>query len=278
MTDRHSRPRIPRVSLLFDFDETLATHSMETIPAVWGLSSDEFKQRFVEPLGSGWDEIPKHGLAFVHAGRAMDRPMSRDVLEAAAEKTTLFDGAAAMPARLREVARGVDEGIELEFCVLSSGFHELIAATPIADAFDRIYASTYHFDEEGLAVCIKRAVTHSGKALYLEAYGKGLLEGGDVADLHMRAARPVPMEEWRTPFDQMIYCGDGESDLQAFAFLEGAGGQSIAVDGGEGFAPDDQSAAERPRAIVEPSYAQGGPTMKVLENAVLSAAYRATTA
>lgn len=274
MTEPRSRPAIARISLLFDFDETLGTHSMETIPAEWGLATDEWKERFVEPLGGGWDEIPLHGLALINAGAALGSPMSRDVLRAAAGRTRLYDGVETLPDRLRAAAGEVHEDVELEFCVLSSGFHDLIAATAVGDLFERIYASRYHFDADGRAVCIKRAVTHAGKALYLEAYAKGLLEDGEETDLHMKAARPVPEEEWRVPLAQVIYCGDGESDLQTFELLERHGGQAIAVAGGDGFEPDTQSRAERPATIVAPSYAEGSAAEAALLHAVRAATHR----
>ena len=258
MTQRRSRPYLPRIALLFDFDSTLADHSIPNIAEALGVGEDEWKTRFVEPLDGGWDEIPLHAQAFIDAGRATGRTMSRDVLLEAAERTTLFPGVTEMPERLRAAARAIDPDLELEFSVLSSGFHELIAATPIAEAFDRIYASGYHFSSDGRALCIKRAVTHAGKALYLEAYGKGLLEENEPADAHMKAARPVPEEERRVPFDQMIYCGDGESDLQAFAFLEAQGGHAIAIAGGGGFEPDGQTEGERVKAVLPPDYAPDG--------------------
>lgn len=270
-----ARPAAFRVSVLFDFDETLGTHSMTTIPAALGLETAEWKERFVKPLGEGWDEIPLHGHALIEAGRAEGRPMSHAVLAEAAKRTQLYDGVETLPERLRAAARAVDERVEVECCVLSSGFHDLIAATAVGQLFDRIYASHYHFDARGRAVTIKRAVTHAGKALYLEAHAKGLLESGEVTDLHMKAARPVPERDWRVPLTQVVYCGDGESDLQTFALLGERGGQAIAIKGGDGFDPDTQSSDERPAAILPASYAEGGETAATLINAVKAAAHRA---
>ena len=273
---RRDRPFKPRVSLLFDFDETLGTHSIETITAELGLSSEEWKERFVAPLGGGWDEIPLHGQAFIDAGLALGRPVSRALLREAAGRTRLYDGVETLPERLREAARKVDGRVELEFCVLSSGFHTLIAATKAGELFDRIYASQFHFDADDHAVCIKRAVTHAGKALYLEAHAKGLLETGEATDIHMKAARPVPQQEWRVPLGQVIYCGDGESDLQTFALLGERGGQALAIAGGSGFEPGSLTREERPLAVLPPSYEEGGETARALVHAVKSAAHRAS--
>ena len=273
---RRTRPFIPRISLVFDFALTLATHSLDAITDCWGMSKEEWKERFDEPLGTGWDEILRHGRALIDAGDAMGKPMSSDLLREAAGHVSLFEGVLDMPDRLRAVARDVHEGLEVEFVVLSSGFAELIAATPIADAFDRVYCSTYHFaergpdGEHGRAVCMKRMVAHAEKALYLEAHAKGL--SVDDANGPEHAGRPVAPEDMHVPFEQMIYCGDGESDLQAFGFIEAEGGCAVAVAGDGTFAPENQTRAQRVENIAPPDYSAGGELMRTLEHAVRAAA------
>ena len=273
---RRTRPFIPLVSLVFDFDLTLATHSLDAITQCWGITKDEWKERFDEPLGTGWDEILRHGRALLDAGEAMGRPMSSDLLREAAGNVRLFEGVLDMPDRLRAVARDVHPEVGVEFVVLSSGFAELISATPIARAFDRIYCSTYHFEhqgsdgEYGRAMCMKRMVAHAEKALYLQAHAKGL--SVDDANGPEHAGRPVAPESMHVPFEQMIYCGDGESDLQAFGFIEKEGGRAIAVAGDGTFAPENQTRAQRVENIAPPSYSADGELMRTLEHAVRAAA------
>ena len=43
-----------------------------------------------------------------------------------------------------------------------------------------------------------------------------------------------PVEEWHVPLDQMIYVGDGASDLDAFNLMHDNGGIAIAVDQSRG--------------------------------------------
>ena len=281
MPDRpRTRPFIPRVSLLFDFDQTLATHSLDAIPAVWGLSQEEWRERFERPLGARWDEILRHGRALLDAGHAMGRPVSDALLREAAGNVELYPGVLDMPERLRAVAREILPEIEVEFVVLSSGFATLIEASGVMDAFDRLYASTYHFAEDGPdgehgeALCMKRAVTHAGKALYLEAHAKNL--DVDGANGPENAGRPVPDEDFHVPFEQLIYCGDGESDLQTFAFIERVGGIAVAVDGGDGgFDPDGLTREQRVENVVPPDYSPGGATLEKLAHAVRIGASRA---
>ena len=143
----------------------------------------------------------------------------------------------------------------------------------MAGAFDRVLASGFHDDPDGAPfTCVKRIVSHPAKALYLEALGKGAAL--DLPTGPDRAADPVAPDAMHCPFDQMIYLGDGESDLQAFAFLRGEGGLAIAVEGGEGFRPDAITDAQRVDAALPPDYRPGAPLMVALEHAVRASAHR----
>ncbi|MBM2575561.1 haloacid dehalogenase-like hydrolase [Jannaschia sp. Os4] len=265
-------PHIPRILLAFDFDRTLATDSVEAICAAYGISRDEWEQEFEAPLGDGWDEIVRRGQALIDLGRAKDRPLSKAVMRDAAGEIDLYPGVLEMPDRLRQAAAEVTD-CELEFVVLSSGYDEIIAETGVADAFDRILASGFESDEEDRLFCVKRIVGHPAKALYLEALGKGLpLDGSNAPE---RAGERVEDADMHCPFDQMIYLGDGASDLQAFAFLTGAGGLAIALDKDGDYARDaDPTPAQRVDAVLRPDYSEGAPLYEALRHAVLSCAHR----
>ena len=76
-------------------------------------------------------------------------------------------------------------------------------------------------------------------------------------------------------FDQMIYVGDGDSDLQAFGFLEDKGGLSIAIRQGSDFdAESEQSASQQVENLAPPSYAEGSELLASLDLAVRACAAR----
>ncbi|MGE0223022.1 MAG: hypothetical protein AB7S57_07155, partial [Acetobacteraceae bacterium] len=72
-----------------------------------------------------------------------------------------------------------------------------------------------------------RIVTHPEKSRYILQLSKGTgTEGPNApADVH----RDVPDEQIHVPLDQVIYVGDGGSDMAAFALLHENGGIAIAV-------------------------------------------------
>ena len=268
-----TRPYIPRIALAFDFDRTLAADSIDAVLAVYGVERAAWESDVAAPLGEGWDDIVRRGQALIELGRARGRPLDLDVLGEAARGLRLYDGVLEMPDRLRAVARAIHEPTEVEFVVLSSGYAEIIGATRIEAAFDRTLASTFHFDGEGRAVCVKRVVTHPEKALYLEAIGKGTDVGG--ANAPLAAGRDVDEHDRHVPFDQMIYVGDGASDLQAFGFLEGAGGLAVAIDKDEVFDDADlQLRSQRVEDLAPPDYSEGGELIEALSHAVRACASR----
>ena len=268
-----TRPYVPRILLAFDFDRTLATDSVDAICEEYGIAREDWHRRHRAPLGDGWDDITLRGQALLEMASGAGRPLTQEVMDACAARLRLYDGVADMPARLRMEAAEVQDGIALEFVVLSSGFDEIIRPTEVARAFDRTLASGFHAGEAGVFTCVKRVISHPAKALYLEALGKGApVDGSNAPET---AGHRVDEHDRHVPFDQMIYLGDGASDLQAFGFLEGAGGLCIAIDKGEEFdAADAQSAEERVENLAPPDYSEGGELMVSLRHAVRACAHR----
>lgn len=268
-----TRPFLPRVLVVFDFDGTLASDTTDAILDVYGVGREEWARNFEAPLGRGWDDIIRRGQALIALGRARGRPLSLEVLREAAAAVRPFPGALEMPDRLARIAGQVRPEIEVECIVLSSGYAEVIRATPIRAAFGRLFASTFHFDADGAAVCVKRIVGHAEKSMYLEAIGKGVDVGG--ANEPEQAGRKVDEHDRAALFDQMVYLGDGASDLHAFGFMLRNGGLAIAIDKDDTFDHADvQRPDQRVDNLARPDYSTDGELMRSLEHAVRACAER----
>lgn len=274
-----THPYIPRIAFIFDFDKTLASDTIDGMCAVWGLSREEWEERFHDPLGDNWDGILKRGLACIHAGRELGQPLTRDFFDRAARELTLYDGVRELPGRLREAASELLPDAEVEMVVLSSGYIEMIERTDVDQLFDKTWAGGFHFDENGEAVWMKRLLGHPEKARYIEAYAKGL--DLDTAN-EPRVDDPGFSEmDMRVPFDQLAYIGDGLSDLEAFGFVTNHGGLAIAIDksaqsgSGDFDYSDQQTTDERVDNLASPDFSEGTPLLESLCNAARSAASRA---
>jgi hypothetical protein len=105
---------------------------------------------------------------------------------------------------------------------VSSGLTEIIEGTKIYKHFANVFASEYWFDAYDLPFP-KRVITDTGKTQYLFRINKGIEDLGESINSHMAEdARPIP-------FSNMIYFGDGDTDVPSMALLKKNGGHAIAV-------------------------------------------------
>ena len=106
--------------------------------------------------------------------------------------------------------------------LVSAGLTEIIEGTRIYKRFHNVFASEYWFDAYDLPYP-KRVITDTGKTQYLFRINKGIEDLGQGINEHMdEAARPIP-------FANMIYFGDGDTDVPSMAVMRKNGGHAVAV-------------------------------------------------
>ena len=269
-----THPYIPRVSVVFDFDRTLATDTIDALCAAWGIEREEWERDYRDPLGEHWDDIIQRAWALIECGRKRGDPLSYELFDRAAQQIELYPGVTELKRRLSEKAARIHEEIEVELVVLSSGFNEIIERTEVKQHFDKIWAGAFHFDENDEAVTIKRIISHPEKTLYLEALAKGLpIDTASAPDVDRPDIEP---EDMHVPFDQMIYVGDGVSDLDSFGFVGGHGGLALAVNKSASFDhAGEQTKSERVENLAPPDFSTDAEMFRSLAYAVESAAARA---
>jgi len=269
-----THPYIPRIAFIFDFDSTLASDTIDAMCRAWGMDREEWEERFESQLGDNWDGIIKRAAALIACGEDRDEPLTREFFGRAANEITIFDGVDTLPATLSEAARGVLPEIEVELVVLSSGYIEMIERTVVEDLFDKTWAGGFNFDETDRATGMKRIIGHPEKARYIEAYAKGL--DLDAANEPRVDDPDFAEHDMHVPFDQLVYIGDGLSDLEAFASVANRGGIAIAIDKTSRFDHEDQQTSdERVDNLAPPDYSEGSELLDCLCHAARSAASRA---
>ena len=269
-----THPYIPRVTAVFDFDRTLASDTIDAMCAAWGLEREQWERDYSDPLGEHWDDIIKRGWALIECGRDRGDPLTLDFFERAAGKIELYPGVTDLKRRLSDKAKAFHEEIEVELVVLSSGFTEIIERTEVEQRFDTTWAGSFHYDENGEALTMKRIVSHPAKALYLEALAKGLdIDTANAPEVDRPDFKP---ENMHVPFDQLIYVGDGLSDLDSFDFVSSNGGLALAVSKSARFEQaDEQTRSERVENLAPPDFSPDAELFRSLAFAVESAAARA---
>ena len=216
----------PIVALLYDFDKTLCTTDMQNyafIPSL-GMTPGEFWQ---EANGFGhenkMDGILAYMCTMIRKSREKGVPFSRESLVEKGRDIVLFPGVEDWFARIN--AFGAEQGVEVEHYVISSGLREIIEGSSISGEFKEIYASEFYYDENGDPVWPKLAVNFTAKTQFVYRINKGVLDVSNDKDLN----DSMPDDSKRVPFTNMIYLGDGLSDVPCMKMMRAYGGQAIAV-------------------------------------------------
>lgn len=120
---------------------------------------------------------------------------------------------------------GKSVGVNIEHYINSSGLTEMIEGTSIAKEFKKIYACSFLYDVDGKAVWPAVAVDYTAKTQFLFKINKGIERISD----NKRINEYVAEEDRPIPFKNMIYFGDGETDIPCMKLIKEQGGHSIAV-------------------------------------------------
>ncbi|MBR6738663.1 MAG: haloacid dehalogenase-like hydrolase [Oscillospiraceae bacterium] len=218
--------RRPIVALLYDFDKTLCTTDMEDytfIPAL-GYTPAEFWAK-ANKFGyeNRMDGLLAYMYTMIEECRAQNIRLDREFLVDCGREIELFPGVKDWFARVN--AYGESIGVEVEHYVISSGLREIIEGSGIDHEFRQIYACEFFYNAEGLASWPKLDVNFTNKTQFVYRINKGVL---DIAE-DKKLNDSMPDDSKRVPFTNMVYIGDGLSDVPCMKMMRAYGGQAIAV-------------------------------------------------
>lgn len=147
---------------------------------------------------------------------------TRDTLHEQGGKVKLFPGVDTWFDRINEYGR--NKGVSVEHYIISSGLKEMIEGTEVAEKFTKIYASSFYFDDTGVAVWPAQVVNYTNKTQFLFRIEKGVL---DINDQGVNSF--FQPNQYRVPFRNMIYIGDSDTDIPCMKLVNTNGGHSIGV-------------------------------------------------
>lgn len=246
----------PIVAIMYDFDKTLSTKDMQDfafIPSL-GMESADFWQA-TNDFGSQqkMDSILAYMYTSVRECERHGKPLKREELMAHGKSVEFFKGVDTWFDRINAYAH--EQGAEIEHYIISSGMKEIIEGTDIACKFKEIFACEFYYDENGNAAWPKTAVNYTNKTQFVYRINKGVLDISNDVDLN----RSMPDDSKRIPFANMIYIGDGLSDVPCMKMMQAYGGQSIAVyPEGNKHKVEDLLIKDRVNFIYPADYSSGG--------------------
>jgi 2-hydroxy-3-keto-5-methylthiopentenyl-1-phosphate phosphatase len=215
----------PIIAIMYDFDKTLCTRDMQEytfIPSV-GMKDEEFWQLAnVVSTTEVMDSILSYMYCMIEKTRETGIPLTRESLVACGKDVEYHPGVEDWFERINRYAE--EAGVEVEHYVLSSGLKEIIEGTSIAKYFKKIYACEFMY-RDGQAVWPKLAVNYTNKTQFVYRINKGVLDISNNVELN--SSRPD--NEKRVFFSNMIYIGDGLTDVPCMKLVKQSGGHSIAI-------------------------------------------------
>ncbi|MDQ6954511.1 MAG: HAD family hydrolase [Mariprofundaceae bacterium] len=219
-----------KIAVIFDFDETLGPDSTTGFLQHAGLDDIEgFWKEVGEMMAKDWDPVPAY---LTHMIKASDdghiTTMSQQALEGWGKQLPFFEGVENVFPHLRQVVKEANPHVTLEFYLISSGIGDVLRNMAIAHEFTDIWASEFHFDAQGKVVSPRKIISFTDKTRYIFQVQKGII-GQQSRGEPFAVNQRVPSDQLRIPLNQMVFIGDGYTDIPCFSLIKQHGGISIAV-------------------------------------------------
>ena len=214
------------IALLYDFDKTLCAKDMQEysfIPNI-GMEANEFWSEANKiSVKNNMDRILAYMYLMMKMAKKNDLPITKESFQSLGKDVILYKGVKSWFKRINNYGKSL--GVEIEHYILSSGLKEIIEGTSIASEFKKIYACEFHYNERGNADWPQQAVNFTTKTQFLFRISKGVLDVLDDVKLNTK----INDEDRRIPYQNMIYFGDGLTDVPCMKLVKQYGGHSIAV-------------------------------------------------
>ncbi len=224
MFERKYKEDKPVLAICYDFDKTLSPDDMQAQGYIQSVGYDvaEFWRHTGElATENEMDQNLAYMYMMVREAEG-NLVFSRKTLAEYGSHVALFPGVEDWFSRIREY--GAARGVIVEHYIISSGLREMIEGTCVAGEFEKIYASSFYFNERGIAVWPAQVINYTNKTQFLFRISKGIPEVNDTG-----VNDPVAPEELRVPFRNMVYIGDSDTDIPCMKLVNSNGGHSIGV-------------------------------------------------
>ena len=214
-----------KLALIYDFDKTLSPKDMQEFHYIRSLGYDN--------PADFWNECgifsQKHNcdsiLSYMYMMIRKNPDLTQQQLIDEGKYVELYKGVKTWFKRINEY--GKKHHVDVEHYIISSGLTDIIKGTQIASEFKKIYACTYAYDSMGRVLWPSRAVNYTMKTQYLFRINKGVLKETNDEDLNSS----TPDTQKYIPLENMVYFGDGSTDVPSMKVVQQNGGTTIAVFG-----------------------------------------------
>ena len=212
-----------QIAICYDFDGTLSPKNMQEYGFMEKLDIRE-SRKFWEEVDNtakkqNADNISVYMKLMISKSKENDIQYDKETLKNYGKSIELFKGVETWFDRINEY--GKKQGVLVKHFIISFGLKEMIEGTKIAKEFEKIFASSFMYDPHGIPEWPAVVLNFTTKTRYLFEINKG--------KNCLNINKYVPDEDREIPFSNMIYIGDGETDIPCMKIVKKEGGHSIAV-------------------------------------------------
>ena len=215
------------MAICYDFDGTLSPGNMQEYDFMKMLGVKDPKkfwektQKLAQTQNA--DEVSAYMKLMIDESNRAGVPFTRETFINYGKTVKLYKGVETWFDRITKYAKS--KGINLKHYIISSGIKEMIEGTKISKYFSKIFASSFMYDPNGVACWPAVVLNYTSKTQFLFRINKGC---EDISDNKM-INEYKPLNERPMPFTNMIYIGDGDTDVPCMKMIKAQGGHSIAV-------------------------------------------------
>ncbi len=214
----------PIIALMYDFDRTLALQDMQNfsfIPKL-GYTPQEFWDKTEDFCKKyDMDKILGYMYMMIHCSKEKGIALNRKFLNECGKNIKFFDGVTTWFNRINEYANS--KGLICEHYLITSGNKEIVEGCPIFDDFKQVFGCEYLYSESGAAFWPRTIVNYTQKTQYIFRISKGVINTNDDREINEKTPNR------RIIYQNMIYMGDGLTDVPCMILVKENGGTSIAV-------------------------------------------------
>lgn len=214
----------PIIALMYDFDRTLALQDMQNfsfIPKL-GYTPQEFWDKTEDFCKKyDMDKILGYMYMMIHCSKEKGIALNRKFLNECGKNIKFFDGVTTWFNRINEYANS--KGLICEHYLITSGNKEIVEGCPIFDDFKQVFGCEYLYSESGEAFWPRTIVNYTQKTQYIFRISKGVINTNDDREINEKTPNR------RIIYQNMIYMGDGLTDVPCMILVKENGGTSIAV-------------------------------------------------
>ncbi len=212
-----------KMALIYDFDRTLSPKDMQEFHYISKLGYKNVEDFWAQSNGNALSNNMDAILSYMELMVRENPNVTKKELNEEGKYIKFYKGVETWFDRINEY--GKKNHVDVEHYVISSGLKEMIEGTKIAKKFTKIYACSYAYDKKGKVLWPSRVVNYTTKTQYLFRINKGVLDETNDIDLN----RKTPKEKKHIPFENIVYFGDGMTDVPSMKVVLEQGGNTVAV-------------------------------------------------